>query len=347
MKTILQTVAKEDPNKDAILHAADIIRRGGLVAFPTETVYGLGADGTRADAATAIFAAKGRPADNPLILHIAEPSDAEKYAYTSPLFYALAKAFMPGPLTVVLSAKEIVPLSVRASLPTVAVRCPIHPIAQALIRESGVAIAAPSANLSGSPSPTCAVHVFQDLNGRVDMILDGGECEIGLESTIVKLLDDYSMLLLRPGAITKEQLENFGEVLVADAVTGAIKEGQVVESPGMKYRHYAPKSPLELIKGDEISRQKFILEQNDGQACVLCYHHELELYSHHIDTKYLFDLGDWDDTATHCQRLFKLLREADLPNINHIYAPLPKPEGIGLALYNRMIRAAAYSIIEI
>ena len=347
MKTILQTVAKEDPNKDAILHAADIIRRGGLVAFPTETVYGLGADGTRADAATAIFAAKGRPADNPLILHIAEPSDAEKYAYTSPLFYALAKAFMPGPLTVVLSAKEIVPLSVRASLPTVAVRCPIHPIAQALIRESGVAIAAPSANLSGSPSPTCGEHVFQDLNGRIDMILDGGECAIGLESTIVKLLDDHSMLLLRPGAITKEQLENIGEVLVADAVTGAIKEGQVVESPGMKYRHYAPKSPLKLIKGTEKARQKYILGQINNQICILCYHHELELYSRYIDTKYLFDLGNLGDTATHCQRLFKLLREADLTNISHIYAPLPEPEGIGLALYNRMIRAAAYCIIEV
>lgn len=347
MKTILQAVAKECPDSRVIAQAADIIRRGGLVAFPTETVYGLGADGTRADAAQAIFQAKGRPADNPLILHIAEPRDAEIYAYTSPLYERLAERFMPGPLTVVLSAKDIVPLSVRASLPTVAIRCPVHPVAQALIRASGTAIAAPSANLSGSPSPTCAKHVIQDMDGRIDMILDGGDCDIGVESTIVKILDDETMLLLRPGGITAEDLREVGNVIVADAVTGQLKEGQVAESPGMKYRHYAPKIPLMLLNGEDNLRQKYILEHIDEHTCVLCYHEEVGIYSPHMKAQQLFDLGMAGDMSTHCNRLFKLLREADLPNCNVIYAPLPKTEGIGLALYNRMIRAAAHCIIQL
>ena len=170
-----------------IKDAAEIIRNGGLVAFPTETVYGLGGDATDKSAAAKIYAAKGRPSDNPLIIHVFSPEDAERFAYTNELYYKLAKAFMPGPLTIILPKRDIIPAEVTGGLDTVAVRCPSHPIAQALIKESGTAIAAPSANLSGSPSPTCAKHVIDDLTGRVDCIIDGGESEIGLESTIIKL----------------------------------------------------------------------------------------------------------------------------------------------------------------
>lgn len=347
MNTAVHAVLKNSPDALVIKQAAEIIRRGGLVAFPTETVYGLGADGTRDDAAHAIYRVKGRPADNPLILHIADPTDAEKYTYVSPLYEKLANAFMPGPLTVIMSAKETVPLSVRASLPTVAVRCPSHPVAQALIRASGTAIAAPSANLSGSPSPTCARHVYDDMQGRIDMILDGGDCDIGLESTIVKILDDQTMLLLRPGAITVEQLSKLANVQIADAVKGTLKEGQVAESPGMKYKHYAPKAELILLKGNDNARQNYILSQLDSSIAVLCYHEELSLYGPHIPEDRLFDLGKADDVPTHCNRLFRLLRQSDLPNVTRIFAPLPLAEGMGLALYNRMIRAAAHRITEI
>ena len=185
-----------------IKNAAEIIRAGGLVAFPTETVYGLGGDGTSSDAARKIYAAKGRPSDNPLIIHIAEPSDAEKYTYTNDTYYKLAERFMPGPLTVVLKAKDSIPPETRGGLSTVAVRCPSHPVARKLIELSGRPIAAPSANLSGSPSPTSACHVIDDMQSRVDVIIDGGNCEIGLESTIVKIEDDGSMVLLRPGKVT-------------------------------------------------------------------------------------------------------------------------------------------------
>ena len=347
MKTIIHTIDKDAPSDVIITRAAEIIRRGGLVAFPTETVYGLGADGTRSDAANAIFAAKGRPADNPLILHVYDPVDAEKYAYLSPLYFRLAEAFMPGPITVVVSAKDDVPLSVRASLPTVAIRCPAHPVARALIKAAGVAIAAPSANLSGSPSPTCGSHVCRDLDGRIDMILDGGDCDIGVESTIVKIVDDESMILLRPGGITVDALKKIGNVVVSSAVTAALAEGQIAESPGMKYKHYAPKASLVLLKGDEKSRQKYILHHSKENECILCYAEEIELYSSKLTANRVFSLGNENDLATHCNRLFRLLREADDTGVEKIYAPLPTTEGIGLALYNRMIRAAAHRIIEV
>ena len=198
---ITDTVAQE---KD-LARAAAILRSGGLVVFPTETVYGLGGNATRDEAAKKIYAAKGRPSDNPLIIHIADPTDAEQYAVTNALYYRLAKAFMPGPLTVILPRKNTIPKSTTGGLDSVAVRCPSHPVAHRLIELCGVAIAAPSANLSGKPSPTSAAHVAQDMDGRVDMILDGGESEIGLESTIVKI-DGDGLILLRPGGITCDAL---------------------------------------------------------------------------------------------------------------------------------------------
>ena len=271
MKTeILSADASTQKNDAKIEYAASIIKRGGLVAFPTETVYGLGADATAKDAARKIYAAKGRPSDNPLIIHISHPEDAEKYAFTSPLYYKLAKAFMPGPLTVIMKKKDTVPFEVTGELDTVAVRCPDHNVARALIEASEVAIAAPSANISGSPSPTCAEHVIKDMDGKIDAIIDGGSSDIGLESTIVKIDSDTEVTLLRPGAITADALSCICEkVHISSAITNALKENERPLSPGMKYRHYAPSSPLVLIDGSRDEFVAFCLEQQKKENCAI------------------------------------------------------------------------------
>ncbi len=328
--------------------AGEIIRSGGLVVFPTETVYGLGADATNAAAASAIYAAKGRPSDNPLIIHVADPRDAERYTRVSDAYRRLAERFMPGPLTVILPVKKgAIPKTVTAGLDTVAVRCPSHRVARALIAEAGVPIAAPSANLSGSPSPTCFRHVREDMDGRVDMIIDGGDCDIGVESTIVKLEENGEAILLRPGRITVAELaEVLGEIRIAEAVTAALREGETVYSPGMKYRHYAPECPVVLLKGDEISRQKYILKQN-GNIAVFSYSEHVSDYRAASPTLAIYDFGSESEPTEQAKRLFYLLREADKRGFDCIYAPLPDTDGVSLALYNRMIRAAAYTIIEV
>ena len=327
-----------------IKEAASILTNGGLVAFPTETVYGLGGDATDASAAEKIYAAKGRPSDNPLIIHIADPKDAEKYAYVNELYERLAHAFMPGPLTVILKKKDTVPSTVTGDLDTVAVRCPSHPIARALIREANVAIAAPSANLSGSPSPTCAEHVIRDMNGRINAIIDGGDCEIGLESTIVKAEED-KLILLRPGAITADALRCVCEnVEVSHAVTEMLKENERPLSPGMKYRHYAPSIPLVLLEGDEDRIVSFLRRAQNAEKCaILCYHEE----SFELRDERLIDIGARDDLNEQARRLFAALRDADTLDSDIIYAHLPKAEGIGLALYNRLIRAAAHTVMHV
>lgn len=324
--------------------AAEILRSGGLVVFPTETVYGLGGLATNASSAKAIYAAKGRPSDNPLIIHLAEPSDAEAYAYTSPLYYRLAKAFMPGPLTVILPKKDTIPLSTTGGLDTVAVRCPSHPVAHRLIALLGEPIAAPSANLSGKPSPTNAQHVAQDMDGRVDMILDGGESEIGLESTIVKL-DGDTVTLLRPGAITYDALCMVADrVLVADAVTHRLAENERPLSPGMKYRHYAPTAPLVLLTGERERVLDFLRrEQTQKNCAILCYDEDIPA----LEGGTLFPIGAREDLAAQAHNLFRALRQADLSDAEMLYAPLPPTEGLGLALYNRMIRAAAHTVKHI
>lgn len=347
MQTVYEILTDQDEKqrKSVLETAAEIIRHGGLVVFPTETVYGLGANALDSDAASKIYAAKGRPSDNPLIVHIADPSEAEALTEVSPLFYRLARAFMPGPLTVIMPKKDIIPASVTAGLDTVAIRCPSHPIARRLILTAGVPIAAPSANLSGSPSPTNAIHVREDMMGRVDMIIDGGACEVGLESTIVKIENDGLLTLLRPGAITKEDLFALGvEVRVADAVLGKLKEGEKVLSPGMKYRHYAPKAPLFLLDGNEKERRNFLADKKERIAYLAYDEETLALRTLSLD---LYALGAKEDAKTQASRLFSLLREADKQNYTAIYAPLPDPSGMGMALYNRMIRAAAHQIIRL
>ena len=348
MQTEIVRIALDEieAKREHLERAADIIKRGGLVVFPTETVYGLGGDATNPSAAENIYTAKGRPSDNPLIIHIAQPSDAEKYAYTTPLYYKLADLYMPGPLTVVLKAKDTVPSKTRGGLDTVAVRCPENPIARELIKLSGVPIAAPSANLSGSPSPTCARHVAEDMMGRVDMIIDGGSSDIGLESTIVKL-DGDSFTLLRPGKITAEELSVIAELSIADAVTDKLKEGERVLSPGMKYRHYAPTSPLILIDGEACDAIKYIGEHSDKRIAVLCYREQLELFRSGNLNADLYEFGSKDDESAQAHQLFTLLRDVDKGGYDTIFAPLPEKRGLGLALYNRMIRAAAHTIINL
>ena len=344
METKIFKLIQDEDNTAALTECARIIKNGGLVAFPTETVYGLGGDATDADAAKKIYAAKGRPSDNPLIIHIATPEDAEKYAFTSELYYRLAKAFMPGPLTVILKKKDIVPDGVTGGLSTVAVRCPSDKTARDLIALSGTAIAAPSANRSGSPSPTRAEHVIADLNGRIDAIICGGACEIGLESTIVEARED-SLVLLRPGAITADALRCVcDKVEISHAVTEALKENERPLSPGMKYRHYAPSVPLVLVEGEEETVSAFLVKAQNSEKCaLLCYHEEMD----ELRGERLIDIGAKDDLATQATRLFSALRDADKLDCDVIYAHLPKKEGLGLALYNRLIRAAAHTVIHV
>ncbi len=344
MKTTVLTITDASRQGTALAEAADILQRGGLVVFPTETVYGLGGNGLDTTAAQKIYAAKGRPSDNPLILHIAKPEDAAQFAETNPLYDRLAKAFMPGPLTVVLPKRDNVPMSVTGGLDTVALRCPAHPVAHKLIELAGIPIAAPSANLSGKPSPTCAAHVLQDMDGRVDMIIDGGESEIGLESTIVSIAGNTATLL-RPGGITYDALCMVcEEVKVADAVLHKLAENERPLSPGMKYRHYAPTAPLVLLKGNDSDVLAYLQAEQAARTCaILCYDEERT----HLREERLISVGARDDISTQAKRLFSALREADATNAEIIYAHLPNTDGLGLALYNRMIRAAAHTVKEI
>ncbi len=331
-----------------IERAAACIRAGGLVVFPTETVYGLGADGTSADAAKKIYTAKGRPSDNPLIIHIADPADAALYAETGALYDRLSKAFMPGPLTVVMRAKESVPSETRGGLATVAVRCPSHPVANLLIRRAGVCIAAPSANLSGKPSPTDASQVAEDMMGRVDIILDDGSADFGLESTIVKI-EEGGLTLLRPGKITPEEIQAVAGVplAISEAVTDRLKEGAAAPSPGMKYRHYAPAAPVTLLDGEAERCISYIKNHAEKSIGIIAYNDDIPLYQAAFPEAKLYAFGKKEDELLQAHRLFAILRRADKDELSHIYAPLPRKSGIGLALYNRMIRAASHHIVHL
>lgn len=331
--------------KATLSHAAEVLRGGGLVVFPTETVYGLGADATDATAAARIYAAKGRPSDNPLIVHIEDPAQASDYAATGEVYDRLATAFMPGPLTVIMPVKPSIPSTVTAGLSTVAIRCPSHPVARALLHEAGIPIAAPSANLSGSPSPTCARHVAEDMTGRVDVILDGGDSEIGLESTIVKIEEDGSLTLLRPGAITPSMLTQVVPTLhIAKAVLAALPEGETVLSPGMKYRHYAPKTEFILLSGTREQIAAYAKEQT-GKCGILCYEEDSSFFEPYFTADHCIVWGKQDDIQGQARRLFTLLRESDKLGLDRIFAPLPPKQELGMALYNRMIRAAAHQIV--
>ena len=329
---------------------AETIVRGGLVAFPTETVYGLGGNALDADAAKKIYAAKGRPSDNPLIIHIEKPSDAEEYCFTNDSYYKIANAFMPGPITVILPKKEIIPFPVTGGLSTVAVRCPEHPVARALIRAAGVPIAAPSANTSGRPSPTSASHVIEDLSSKIDAIIDGGDSEIGLESTIV-MPRDGGVTVLRPGGITVEMLsEIFDDVTLDEGIVKKNESASAPLAPGMKYRHYAPRATVFLIKdvgnADFDGRVKRFLKgklDREPLTGVICF----DEYRDEIIGKNVFYFGKKADDDEHAKRLFDILRRFDKTDAPEIYATASDLRGVGLAIYNRMLKASGFNILEI
>ena len=350
MKTKIISIDSSEKISELLSEPAKIIRDGGLVVFPTETVYGLGADATNPEATSKIYAAKGRPSDNPLIIHIADPNDVEKYAFPNITYYSLAESFMPGPLTVILKAKDTVPLTTRGGLSTVAVRCPENYIARELIKLSGVAIAAPSANISGSPSPTCFKYALEDMNGRVEAIIDGGDCDFGLESTIVAVNADGSLTLLRPGKITKDDIESIGlKVNLANAVTDGLKENEVAISPGMKYKHYAPNAPVILLDGtkEQITEYLSNISSENKRIAIIAYEDDVEYISKTALNVDIFRFGARKDEQAQAHLLFKLLRDTDRGEYDVVYAPVPEKSGIGLALYNRMIRAAAHNIIRL
>ena len=336
-----QFLSAADPKTAAI--AADIIKKGGLVAIPTETVYGLGANGLDEAAVARIFEAKGRPQDNPLILHICGPEQIQQFCHHIPQkAYDLARRFWPGPLTMVLPARDTVPKRTTGGLSTVAVRCPDSDITREIIRLAGVPLAAPSANLSGKPSTTTAQHVLHDHNGRIELIVDAGSCRVGLESTIVDLTEERPRLL-RPGGITPEQLrEVLGDLVVDKAVTAQIDKDAVVKAPGMKYRHYAPSEPVVIVSGSREKAAAYIRRHFAPGDRVLCFEEELPLYEGCDPLSY----GLESDVETLSAGLFAALRELDDPGIHQVYARCPEGDGIAYAVQNRLKKAAAFHIIN-
>ncbi len=333
-------------NEEDIKKAGEILSRGGLVAIPTETVYGLAADALNGEAVKNIFKAKGRPVDNPLIVHIADFSDIERFNLVSEIpkdAVKLAKKFWSGPLTIIMPKGKAVPDEVSAGLDTVAVRFPSHKTAQAVIKAAGCPLAAPSANLSGSPSPTTADHVISDLNGRIDAVLDGGECSVGLESTVITLAADKPRLL-RPGGITVEEIESvIGEIVIDDAVLNKLKNGEKASSPGMKYKHYSPKARVALVDADDEKYIDFVNSKYSDEIAALCYSGDEKAIK-----ATCFVLGEKDNYKNQAQRLFKMLRKIDQqPRIKTVYARCPSKNGVGMAVYNRLIRAAGFEVIEL
>ena len=323
--------------------AANIIKNGGLVAIPTETVYGLGANGLDPKSVAKIFEAKGRPQDNPLILHVSETKEIENFCHCIPdAAYELAKRFWPGPLTMVLPARDTVPKCTTAGLPTVAVRCPDNAVTREIIRLSGCPIAAPSANISGKPSTTTAAHVMHDHNGKIDAVVDGGPCRVGLESTIVDLTEDRPRLL-RPGGITPEQLmEVLGDLVVDKAVTAQIDKDAVVKAPGMKYRHYAPDCQVVIVSGSREKAAAYIKAHHETGDRVLCFEEELPLYEGCDPLSY----GKESEVETLSAGLFAALRILDDPHIGMVFARCPVGGGVAYAVQNRLKKAAAFHIID-
>ena len=334
-------LSAQDAQTPAI--AAQIIRQGGLVAIPTETVYGLGANGMDESAVAKIFQAKGRPQDNPLILHLYGPEQMVDYCENIPeSAWLLAKTFWPGPLTIVLPAKDNVPKRTTGGLSTVAVRCPDSPITRQIIRLAGVPLAAPSANISGKPSTTTAEHVRHDHDGRIDAIVDGGPCRVGVESTIIDLTEERPRLL-RPGGVTPEQLlEVLGDLVVDKAVTAKIDNDTVVKAPGMKYRHYAPQSQVIIVAGSKEKAAKYIHAHFVPGDRVLCFREELPLYRGCDPLAY----GREADVDSLSAGLFAALRELDDPNVGTVYARCPQGGGVAYAVQNRLNKAAGFCIVN-
>lgn len=336
------------PTDEAIMKAAEVLRRGGLAAFPTETVYGLGANALNPDAVLSIFAAKGRPADNPLIVHVPSVVEAEPLCEISDASFALMERFCPGPITLLMPKKPRIPEVVNAGLPSVAVRIPSHPVSQRLLRACGVPVAAPSANTSGKPSPTTAMHVFHDLNGKLSIILDGGECQVGLESTVVDMTSDIPTVL-RPGGVTPEMLlEVLSEVRVADSVLRPLREGERALSPGMRYKHYAPGGQLTLVTGTQANVEALCLRLY-REACAAGRTAHILAFEEHLPAyagAEAVSIGQLSHPETVGHRLFAVLRQMDEAGVETLVSEVLAPVGIGLAIMNRLSRAAAFHVLN-
>ena len=349
METEYLTVDPGKPDPEVIKKAGKVLRRGGLVAFPTETVYGLGGDALNMSAAGRIYAAKGRPSDNPLIVHIADTAHLYPLVKEVPEgAVALARAYCPGPLTMIFKKTTLVPYATSGGLETVAVRMPSHPVARALIEAGGGYIAAPSANSSGRPSPTRADHVKADLDGRIDMILDGGEVNIGLESTIVDFTEEIPVIL-RPGYINKAMLEEIlGEVRM-DPGLSSENENVRPKAPGMRYRHYAPKAPLTVVEGaaEEVAafiRKKASEAEEAGQkAGIICAEEHRSLY----EGLEIVSAGHLENDEEIALGLYGILRDFDEASVDRIWSEAFDSPGLGDAIMNRLLKAAGHQVITV
>lgn len=325
----------EEFSEESSERAAEILKNGGLVAIPTETVYGLAANALDEAAVKSIFVAKGRPQDNPLIVHISNFDMIKPLVTDIPeLAKRLAEHFWPGPLTMIFNKADIIPNATSGGLSTVAVRMPANDAARAVIEKCGFPLAAPSANISGKPSPTTAQHVFEDMNGKIPLIIDGGECSVGVESTVICFRDD-KIHILRPGGITAEMLSEFAEVEIDKAVETAPKADEKVLSPGMKYKHYSPKANVFVV---DLRAENFLKFRN----------------KHTGENAWFLSCGEYGEgfvnfgetAEIQAQRLFKLLRTADENGIETVYVEIPEKSGVGLAVYNRLIRAAGFKVVD-
>ena len=324
--------------------AAAILRRGGLLGIPTETVYGLGANGLDPEAVARIFAAKGRPQDNPLILHIPSADWLGRYCEHIPdAAYTLAERFWPGPLTMILPRKGVVPDAVTAGLDTVGVRCPNHPVTLAIIRAADVPVAAPSGNTSGRPSPTRAEHMVEDMAGKIDAIVDGGPCGVGVESTIIDLTCTPPRLL-RPGGLPLEALEEvLGEVAVDAALLRPLGAGEKPKAPGMKYRHYAPKAPVTVVLGEPSATADYIAAHLGEHTGVICFDEWAGRFAGHV----VENIGSAARKDEQARRVFDALRAFDHTDVTEIYAQCPHEDGLGLAVANRLKKAAGFHVVEV
>ncbi|MBE6771572.1 MAG: threonylcarbamoyl-AMP synthase [Ruminococcaceae bacterium] len=337
----MKTLYLKEQDTNSIKTAAEILKNGGLVAIPTETVYGLAANALDGDAVKKIFIAKGRPQDNPLIVHVSSLSEIEPLVESvDPRVYALAEKYWPGPLTVIMKKSALIPDEVSAGLETVAIRMPSHDGARKIISASGLPLAAPSANASGKPSPTKASHVIEDLDGKIDAVVDGGECSVGVESTVVTLVTTPPTLL-RPGGITPEQLEDvLGSIQISPAVFEKLREGEKAESPGMKYKHYAPSAQVTIVKGSFENYKKFVLAQK-GTVCAVCFEGEGKNFEKYIE------YGKENDDISQAHHIFDALREVDAMGCESAFVRCPLSSGVGLAVYNRLLRSAAFRVIDL
>lgn len=329
-----------EADEKGIEHAAEILKKGGIVAIPTETVYGLAASAYDENAVKKVFEAKGRPQDNPLIVHIADIEDLKTVAGDIPdSAYITAQKFWPGPLTMIFKRTDKIPASVSAGLDTVAVRMPSDKTARAIIKKS-VPLAAPSANTSGRPSPTSAQYVLDDLDGKIDAVVMSGDCEVGVESTVITLATNPPRLL-RPGAVTVEELkEIFPDIIVDNAVLAEPEKGEKVSSPGMKYKHYAPKTETYLVEGSSEKFAEFVNSKENAAA--VCFFEEEDKI-----TVPKLCYGTASDETTLAHSVFSVLRRADCLGVQAIYVHAPSKSGVGLAVYNRLIRAAAFRVIKL